>query len=102
MTEEKIEAQAIKYSKMYAADKKYGTAKSKWSDPDSRLKMSLKTVLKGLLGTYGLMTTEFAKALEIDGEDEDPIPHGERVQEAEIITQSDPMQGDVQSKTFKI
>jgi len=102
MTEEKIEAHAIKYSKMYAADKKYGTAKSKWSDPDSRLKMSLKTVLKGLLGTYGLMTTEFAKALEIDGEDEDPIPHGGRVQEAEIITQSDPMQGDVQSKTFKI
>ena len=66
MTEQEIEKHALKYSKMYASDKKYGNRKSKWSDPDTRSKMAIKTVLKGLLGTYGIMSTEIANAISND------------------------------------
>lgn len=89
MSLDEIEKHAIRFSKMYAADKRYKTRKSKWSDPDARLKMALKTVLKGLLGTYGLMTTEFAKAFDMD-KDNAEQSSGNRVEEAEVITQSEP------------
>ncbi|MDR2652686.1 MAG: recombinase RecT [Prevotellaceae bacterium] len=96
MSEGEIEKHAERFSQMYKSDKKYGKMSSKWSDPDARPKMALKTVLKGLLGTYGLMTTEFAKALETDNDetetdnDETEADKGNRYQEAEIIQQEDP------------
>ncbi|MDR2291870.1 MAG: recombinase RecT [Prevotellaceae bacterium] len=88
MSEDDIEKHALRFSQMYKADKKYGKASSKWSDPDARPKMALKTVLKGLLGTYGLMTTEFAQAFEADSDEAETGGH--RYQEAEIIQQDDP------------
>ncbi len=89
MTEAEIESHAIRFSKMYASDKQYKTMKSKWSDPLARPKMALKTVLKGLLGTYGLMTTEFAKAFEADNDNE--TSSGARsFDDAEILPQGEP------------
>jgi recombination protein RecT len=107
MTEEEIESHALRFSKMYAADKQYKSAKSKWSDPDARPKMALKTVLKGLLGTYGLMTTEFARALESDSEEvESPSNNGRTIEDAEIIPQGEPapiqQQEEPQATTRKI
>jgi len=93
MSEEEIEQHAIRFSKMYASDKQYNSAKSKWSDPLARPKMALKTVLKGLLGTYGLMTTEFAKAMEIDNDNDEPQTTGNRgFVDAEVIPQNEPIQ----------
>lgn len=92
MTEEQIEAHALRFSKMYQADKQYKTMKSKWSDLDARPKMALKTVLKGLLGTYGLMTTEFAKAVEMDSDNEEQAGDAPRFTEAEVIQQPEPEQ----------
>lgn len=89
MTEAEIEAHAVRFSKSYAYDLKNKTMSSKWSDPLARPKMALKTVLKGLLGTYGLMTTELAKAFDSDDNSENEI--GQRVvEDAEIIPQSEP------------
>lgn len=102
MTEAEIEKHAVRFSKMYAADKNYKTAKSKWSDPEARPKMALKTVLKGLLGTYGLMTTEFAKAFEKDNDSESESFSGRMVHDAEIITQDEPKPQKEQQKTVKI
>ena len=91
MTEVEIENHAIRFSKMYQADKQYKTAKSKWSDPDARPKMAIKTVLKGLLGTYGLLTTELIRAFDSDDE-EGERSSGARVEEgdAEVIPQPEP------------
>lgn len=93
MSEDEIENHAKRFSKMYASDIQYNTRKSKWSDPDARPKMALKTVLKGLLGTYGLMTTEFAKAFAADNDDAESAS-GSRYEEAEVIQQSEPAQND--------
>jgi len=91
MSEDDIEKHALRFSKMYASDKQYKSAKSKWSDPDARPKMALKTVLKGLLGTYGLMTTEFARALDADSDEEVHAPsNGRQVEDAQIIPQDEP------------
>lgn len=90
MTEAEIEKHALKFSKMYASDKQYKTSKSKWSDPDARPKMALKTVLKGLLGTYGLMTTEFVRAFESDNDEVEPSNGGPRFDDAEVIQQPEP------------
>ena len=70
MTEAEIEAHAIRFSKMYANDLNYKSAKSKWSDPLARPKMALKTVLKSLLGTWGVLSTEMQKAFEKDTDQE--------------------------------
>jgi len=92
MSEAEIEQHAIRFSKMYASDIQYKSAKSKWSDPLARPKMALKTVLKALLGTYGLMTTEFAKAMEVDNEQEHE-PQGNRsFTDAVIVPQDEPKQ----------
>jgi recombination protein RecT len=101
MTEEEIEAHAIRFSKMYASDKQYNSRKSKWSDVDARPKMALKTVLKGLLGTYGLMTTEFAKAFDSDDDSERENGSNRAYDEAEVFAQSEPVvekQGDKPEK----
>jgi len=89
MSEDEIEAHAMRFSQMYKADKKYKSAKSKWSDPDARPKMALKTVLKNLLGTYGLMTTEFAKAFEADSEGESGFSD-RSVEDVDVVEQEEP------------
>lgn len=71
MSVDKMEKFALKFSKKYQADKKYHTCNSAWSDEDNRIKMAYKTVLKGLLNTYGLLTIEIAQALNSDNEMED-------------------------------
>lgn len=89
MTEEEIEQHALRFSKMYQADKQYGKMSSKWSDPAARPKMALKTTLKGLLGTYGMLTTEMAKAFEADGDTEGAGGFRDNIEDAEIIQQQD-------------
>lgn len=91
MTEAQIESHALRFSKSYAYDKSKGTATSKWSDKLARSAMAEKTVLKGLLGKYGLMTTEFAKAFDSDSEEAEPEPSNQRFTEAEVITQDEPL-----------
>lgn len=88
MTEDDIEKHALRFSKMYQYDKKNNKKSSKWSDADARPKMAKKTVLKGLLGTYGVITTELAKAFDSDNETESPSNY-RNVQDAEIIPQTE-------------
>ena len=88
MTEAEIEAHAVRFSKAYGYDKKNKTRASKWSDPAARPKMAMKTVLKGLLGTYGLMNTEMAKAYSSDNEVEPN--EGDRYVDAEVVPQEEP------------
>lgn len=92
MSEEQLEEHAVRFSKTYQNDKKYGKMTSKWSDPLARPAMCKKTVLKGLLGTYGLMTTEFAKALDTDNDDEPTGNRNNKFEEAEVVSQSEPRQ----------
>jgi recombinational DNA repair protein RecT len=62
--------------------------------------MALKTVLKGLIGTYGLMTTELEKALISDNEHaEQSVGQRTEEAEAEVITQEEPVK---ETKTMKI
>lgn len=89
MSEDQMEEHALRFSKMYQSDKKFSRSISKWSDPLARPKMALKTVLKGLLGTYGVLTTELSQALEVDNEQEHSS--GQRdFDDAEVIQQPDP------------
>lgn len=96
MSESDIEKHATKYSKMYQSDKNRGTRISKWSDPDDRPKMALKTVLKSLLSTYGLLSTELQKAFENErpeAEYEQSSTGGNRsFNDYEIIQQDEPGQ----------
>jgi len=88
MTEEEIEAHALRFSKMYQYDKANKKNSSKWSDPLARPKMALKTVLKGLLGTYGVLTTDLRTAFEKDDEQETGSSFRE-VQDVEVIEQKE-------------
>jgi recombination protein RecT len=88
MTEAEIEAHALRFSKMYQYDKANKKTSSKWSDPLARPKMALKTVLKGLLGTYGVLTTDLRTAFEKDDEQETGQSFRE-VEEAEVIEQKE-------------
>lgn len=89
MTEAEIESHAKRFSKMYQYDLSNGKRSSKWSDPLARPKMALKTVLKGLLGTYGLLSPELVNAFEVDSEEaEKPTSRGQFT-EAEVIPQTD-------------
>ena len=93
MTETEIESYALKYSKAYAADKKYKTRKSLWSDPEERVKMALKTCLRQLLTTYGLFSVEIQKAMANDftGEEESYGHKSQRdVEDAEVVDQQEP------------
>jgi len=94
MSNEEIEQHAVRFSQTYKYDKANNTMSSKWSDPLARPAMCKKTVLKLLLGTYGLMTTEFAKAFDADSEEPD-APNGNRYTEyTEIQQQDEPVQPD--------
>ena len=90
MSEKQIEDHALRFSKMYQYDKKNNKNSSKWSDSLARPKMALKTVLKSLLGTYGILTTDLKAAFEKDTENE-MEPTGPRgYEDAEIISQTEP------------
>ena len=96
MTNEQIEDHALRYSKMYQADKQYNSMKSKWSDQYERPKMAKKTVLKALLGTYGLITTEIARALENDSDSEytTSTSRSNEYSNAEVLESNVPQQPD--------
>jgi len=89
MTEAEIEAHAVRFSQMYKSDKKYGKKISKWSDPDARPKMALKTVIKSLLGTWGVMTTEMTKAMELDNSEQESATGPRSFEEAEVVNQQE-------------
>lgn len=89
MSEAEVEAHALRFSKMYASDKQYNSRKSKWSDAEARPKMAQKTVLKALLGTYGVLSTEMQKAFASDDNEEEyqevQQSNRESIQEAVVI-----------------
>lgn len=89
MTEEQIEAHALRFSKSYQYDKNKNGNSSKWSDPLARPKMAMKTVLKGLLGTYGVLTTDMNNALSNDNENEFESGNRSDIPEAQVIPQDD-------------
>lgn len=106
MTEQEIENHALRFSKMYAADKTYKTIKSKWSDADARPKMAIKTVLKGLLGTYGILSTEMQKAFEMDSSEETisyeyVTPAKRATVEPIVIQQDEPQSPDSAIENFE-
>jgi len=92
MTEDEVEAYAMKYSKAYSSDKRYNSRKSLWSDPEERVKMALKTCLRQLLTTYGLFSVEIQKAMANDftGEEESYQSGPRTVEDAEVIQQGEP------------
>lgn len=92
MSESEIESHALRFSKMYQYDKKNGKKTSKWSDDLARPKMALKTVLKGLLGTYGVLSPELIQAFDSDNENEHESTSNRNVTDAEIIPQETPNQ----------
>lgn len=106
MTEKQVEDHALRFSKMYASDKRYSSKKSKWSDPDARPKMAMKTVLKGLLGTYGILSTEMIKAMSNDVEDEaeEQVGKGSRSNNIEdaVIVQNEPAEEETKTEKVKI
>ena len=74
MSEANAEKHARKYSQAYKYDIQYKKRTSVWSDPDERPKMAIKTVLKGLLSKYGLITTELDDAMSREGEEIHDVP----------------------------
>jgi recombination protein RecT len=89
MSEAQIEKHALKFSKMYAYDKANKKSSSKWSDPDIRPKMAKKTVLKGLLGTWGVLSAELVNAFDNDNEAEVETTGNRNISDAEVVTQSE-------------
>lgn len=60
----KMEAHALKYSQGYAADKRKNTQYTFWSkDFDA---MAYKTMLRQLIGKWGIMSIDMAKAIDAD------------------------------------
>jgi recombination protein RecT len=100
MSEKQIEDHALRFSKMYQYDKKNNKNSSKWSDALARPKMALKTVIKSLLGTYGILTTDLKAAFEKDTENE-MEPTGPRgYEDAEIIPQTEPGKSEPEKTTL--
>ena len=64
MTVDEIKAHAEKYSKSYAYDVRSGKRNSIWNKEFDA--MASKTVLKKLLGTWGILSTEMATAIQAD------------------------------------
>ena len=64
MTVDEIKAHAEKYSKSYSYDVRNGKRSSIWSKEFDA--MASKTVLKKLLGTWGILSTEMAEAIQAD------------------------------------
>ena len=51
--------------------------------------MALKTVLKGLLGTYGVMTTDMVAAMQSDNDTEAENYSTRNIEEAEVVDQTE-------------
>lgn len=64
MTVDEVKSHAEKYSKSYAYDVRSGKRNSIWSKEFDA--MASKTVLKKLLGTWGILSTEMATAIQAD------------------------------------
>lgn len=64
MTKSQIEKHAQKYSQSYAYDKKNGKKSSTWSTNFDA--MACKTVLKKLLNTWGILSSDLAEAMQAD------------------------------------
>lgn len=64
MTTAEIEAHALKYSKSYGYDKRFGKKSSPWSTHFDA--MASKTVLKRLLNAWGILSADMAQALQSD------------------------------------
>ena len=94
MTEKEVESYAMKYSKAYASDKKYGKRSSLWSDPDERIKMALKTCLRQLLTTYGLFSIDIQQAMANDYSGEEEGYTARSVEDAEVVQQDEPEQSE--------
>jgi recombination protein RecT len=91
MTQQQIEDHAARYSQVYQKDLKNKTRRSKWSEPEERPKMAKKTVLKQLLSTYGVMTSDMQQAFTIDNDRaEQQSNYRNDYQEADIVQQEDP------------
>lgn len=88
MTNEELEAHAIKYVPLYRSDKAKGTKLSKWST-DERHFMENKTVIKLLLSRDGLLSTEMQKALDSDSDVDNSKSFGSNIEDATIIPQED-------------
>ena len=103
MTSDEIEKHAMKYSQAYRSDKKYNKMTSKWSDPDERDKMALKTVFKTLLSKYGVLSVEMQTAMSNDSDDEiidstyEEMPKGSRATNVEAEVKDQPEPGSEQS-----
>ena len=92
MSEDQIESHAKKYSTAYRYDIDQKKRSSKWSDPDARQKMAIKTVLKGLLGTYGILSPDIIKAFDNDNDNESDSGHrSSGFSEAEVVDQKEPI-----------
>lgn len=89
MSNDELEKHASRFSETYKSDKRNKTQISKWSDPDARPKMCIKTVLKSLLGMYGIMTTELQNAFDADGDGE--APAGRFADYHDVSDQPDPV-----------
>lgn len=100
MTNDQMEAHALKYSQAYQSDIKNKTKRSCWST-DEREKMCLKTVIKLLLSREGLLSSEMETALTNDSDYEgEPKNNNRNTKDAEIIPQDDPIQSE-KSEEFK-
>ena len=64
MTIEELKAHAEKYSKSYAYDVRSGKSNSIWSKEFDA--MASKTVIKKLLSTWGILSTEMANVIQAD------------------------------------
>jgi recombination protein RecT len=103
MTEAQIEAHAKRFSSSYRYDLANNKRTSKWSDPEARPKMSIKTVLKALLGTYGILSPEIIQAMETDNDEGGDQKEGNRnFSEAQIVPQTEPNEKAEQSEPEKI
>lgn len=89
MTDEEVEYHARIYSSSYKYDLANKKKTSKWSDPSERIKMAKKTVLKKLLSTYGVLSTEMAQAISSDNDYEPEYSKFRDVTNIEIAPQNE-------------
>ena len=78
MTVDELKNHAKQYSKMYQADLKYGSTKSKWSTAEGFPQMCLKTVTKLNLSKNGPLSVEMQKAIICDNATIDESGNPER------------------------
>lgn len=91
MTVDEVKEHTKRYSKSYQYDIKYNKKSSLWSNVNEFPKMAKKTVLKSLISTFGILTTEMSKAFDNDTNSEAQYNSRNTVDtDAEIVEQKDP------------